>query len=354
MKLIKRDVRKKIGEPPGTLLRGDTAAPGMFRCQLYDYSTDTVEYRDVEAFSGLSHLKNDGTVSWLNIVGLTDGRILEWIGNEFDIHPLILEDIQNIGQRPKLDDFEGYLFITCRMLSWDGERQSIESEQVSFLLGEHFLVSFQEKPGDVFDIIRKRINDGKGRIRSGGADYLVYALIDAIIDHYYLVVEHLQDRYEELEDRVLMKRSRNVVQEIHRIRSEIVTLRRAVWPLRDIMNQIRKGDVSLISETTKVYFRDISDHVAQVIEADELLREMLSGILDYYQSSLSHDMNSVMKVLTIIATIFIPLTFIAGIYGMNFTWMPELAWKWGYPLVLGIMAAVAVYMIIFFKKKGWL
>lgn len=332
----------------------EAGATEAYRCELYEYSRDMFFRQDVDALSDLSGLKSDGAVSWLNIIGLEDGSILEWVGREFDIHPLVLEDIQNTGQRPKLDDFESYIFITCRMLSWDETRRSIDSEQVSFLLGDHFLVSFQERPGDVFDIIRQRISSGKGRIRSHGSDYLAYALIDAIIDHYYLVVEYVQDAYEELEEQVLTKRRNNTVKDIHRIRTEIVTLRRAVWPLRDIMNQVKKGDVSLIKDMTAVFFRDLSDHVAQVIEADELLREMLSGILDYYQSSLSNDMNSVMKVLTIIATIFIPLTFIAGIYGMNFQRMPELAWKWGYPAVLGFMAAVAVYLIIFFRRKKWL
>ncbi|MBN2051725.1 MAG: magnesium/cobalt transporter CorA, partial [Spirochaetales bacterium] len=354
MKLIRKDMKTKIGRPPGTLITEEAGGPWVQECRLYEYDPSSCEDYEIELFSDLSRLKQQGSVSWLNVTGLTDGRILEWIGREFDIHPLVLEDIQNTGQRPKIDDYGDYLFITCRMLSWNEPRRSIESEQVSFLLGTNFLISFQERPGDVFDIIRNRIAEGKGRIRSHGADYLMYALMDAVVDHYYLIVEELQSIYEELEERILRERPQNGVQLMHTLRTEVVTLRRAVWPLRDIMNQIRKGENSLITQTTEVFFRDVSDHIAQVVEADELLREMLSGVLDYYQSAVSNDMNAVMKVLTIIATIFIPLTFIAGVYGMNFHWMPELLWKWGYPAVLGLMAAVAVYLIIFFRKKKWL
>ncbi|MDN7012246.1 magnesium/cobalt transporter CorA [Methanoculleus sp. FWC-SCC3] len=291
-------------------------------------------------------------VTWIDVDGVHDTKVIQAVGDAVGIHPLTLEDISNTRQRPKIEDYGDYLYVAVRMLApGDGE---FHSEQVSLVLGRGYVISFQEHPGDVFERIRERLRAGAGRLRSEGADYLFYALLDAIVDGYFAVIEELGERIETVEEEVVADPDRETLQAIYALKRSLIALRRSVWPLREAVAQLERGESSLIGEQTLVYFRDVYDHTIEVAETVETYRDTMSGTLDVYLSSQSSKMNEIMKVLTIIATIFIPLTFIAGVYGMNFAYMPEISHPWGYPLALASMAAVAVAMLLYFRKKGWI
>jgi magnesium transporter len=298
--------------------------------------------------------KETPTVTWINIDGVHQADIIEKIGKQFDIHPLILEDIMNTEQRPKIEDFEKYLFIVLKMLYTNNKNGEIQSEQVSLVVGPNYVISFQEKEGDVFDPIRERIRTGKGRVRRMGPDYLAYALIDAIVDNYFVVLEKVGEKIEDVEELLIMDPSPQVLKEIHSLKRKLLFLRKSVWPLREVINILERGECSLVKKATIIFLRDVYDHTIQVIETIEVYREMLSEMIDAYLSSISNKTNEIVKVLTIIATIFIPLTFIASIYGMNFTWMPEIEWPEGYHMVLVVMAIIGVMMIVYFRRKKWI
>jgi magnesium transporter len=265
-----------------------------------------------------------------------------------------MEDILHTDQRPKMEDFEDYIFIVTKMLFFDQEKRELKAEQLSLILGENYVVTFQERVGDVFEPIRERIRKGKGRVRKMQSDYLAYALIDAVVDHYFIVLEKIGETVESLEEELVTNPTPETLQAIHHLKRELIFLRKSVWPLRELISGLERGEASLIQEKTTVFLRDVYDHTIQVIDTVESLRDMVSGMLDVYLSSVSNRMNEVMKVLTIIATIFIPMTFIAGIYGMNFENMPELKWPWGYPLVWCVILAIGIVMLGYFKKKKWL
>jgi len=260
----------------------------------------------------------------------------------------------NTGQRPKMEDFGDYLFIVLKMLHYDEEEDETKTEQVSLILSSKFVISFQENEGDVFDSVRDRIRSDRGRIRKMGVDYLAYSLIDAIVDNYFMVLEKIGEKIEDIEDEMVKNPTPEVLHTIHRLKRELIFLRKSVWPLREVISRLERWESPLIDKSIDIYLRDVYDHTIQVIDALETFRDMLSGMLDIYLSSVSNRMNEVMKVLTIIATIFIPLTLVAGIYGMNFKYMPELDWFWGYPMVYMIMLAIGVVMLIYFRKKKWL
>jgi len=252
------------------------------------------------------------------------------------------------------EDFEDCIFVVLKMLSYNDKRQRTYAEQVSLVLGSNFVISFQERVGDVFETIRDRIRNAKGRIRKMGADYLAYSLLDAVVDNYFVILEKLGEKVESMEEELVAKPTEKTIQQIHSIKKEMIFLRKSVWPLRELINGLQKSESSLIKESTQIYLRDVYDHTIQIIDTIESLRDTVSGMLDIYLSSLSNRMNAVMKVLTIIATIFIPLTFIAGLYGMNFKYMPELEWRWGYGIVVLVMAVVAALMLLYFRRKKWL
>jgi magnesium transporter len=281
-------------------------------------------------------------------------KVIEQLGKHFSLHPLLLEDILHTEQRPKMEDFGEYLFFVLKMLYLEEGRHEILAEQVSLILGSNFVISFQEREGDVFKYVRERIRNSKGRIRKVGADYLAYALIDAIVDNYFIILERLGETIEELEEELVTNPVSDTLQTIHHLKREMIFLRKSVWPLREVISALERGESPLIQESTGVYLRDLYDHTIQVIDSVETFRDMVSGILDIYLSSVSNKMNEVMKVLTIIATIFIPLTFIAGIYGMNFEYMPELSWRWGYPAVWFVICAIFITMLAYFKRRKWL
>ena len=270
------------------------------------------------------------------------------------MHPLVLEDILNTGQRPKLEDFDEYVFVVLKMFRYGDQVDGMGIEQISLILGPSFVISFQEEPGDVFDLVRGRIRESKGRIRKMGADYLAYALLDALVDSYFVVLERVGEKVEFLEEELVSDPRPETLQAIHNLKRDMLFLRKSVWPLREVVGALVRGEPSLFGESITVYLRDVYDHSIQVIDTIETFRDMVSGMLDIYLSSVSNRMNEVMKVLTIIATIFIPLTFITGLYGMNFKHMPELAWRWGYPMVWAVMLTVVVLMLFYFRRKKWL
>ena len=353
---ISRFVKKrsrKAGLPPGTLVHVGEKKVDKVRIRLVDYDEKQIQEREVEEIEACFAFKDEPTVSWINIDGLHDLRAIEKLGGFFGIHPLILEDIVNTGQRPKAEDFQDYVYIVLKMLSQEEGQSHIKGEQVSFVLGPNFLISFQEREGDVFNGVRERLRKGKGRIRKAGSDYLMYALLDAIVDQYFIILEIFGERIESAEEELIGDFVRETLETIHSMKREMIFFRRQVWPLREVIGGLARGEISLISQPTQVYLRDVYDHTIQVIDTIESLRDVLSGLLDIYLSTLSNKMNEVMKVLTIIATIFIPLTFIAGVYGMNFKYMPELAWRWGYFAVWGVMVLVFVTMLAYFKRKAW-
>ncbi len=295
----------------------------------------------------------DESVAWINVGGVHKVEMVEALGKQFALHPLLLEDVANTDQRPKLDDYDTYVFLVMKMLSLT-ERQEIAVEQVSLVLGKNYVLSFQENGTDVFQPVRERLRGGKGRLRQSGADYLLYALVDAIVDQYFAVLEFIGERIESLQQTVVADPRPETLNEIHALKRQLLFLRRAVWPLRDVMNNLSRLDGPFLQQPTKVFFRDVYDHVVQIVDTIETLREMVSASLDIYLSSVSYRLNAVMRVLTVITTIFMPLSFIASIYGMNFEYMPELESRWGYPLVLGVMTAVGVGMLVLFRTKRWL
>ncbi len=345
---------KKAGLPPGTLVHVGERKLESVRITVIDYDENNFQEKQVPRIEDCFQFKATPTVTWINIDGLHDVQTIEKIGKQYGLHPLILEDILHVGQRPKYEDLESYIFVVLMMLRFDEENQTTLSEQVSLVLGPNFVISFQESIGDVFEQIRDRIRNAKGKIRKMGADYLMYALLDAIVDGYFGILEKIGDKIESMEEELVNDPSQRTLHQIHNLKREMVFLRRSVWPLRESISGLERSESALIKETTGLYLRDVYDHTIQVIDTVESFRDMISGMLDIYLSSISNRMNAVMKVLTIIATIFIPLTFVAGIYGMNFEYMPELKWRWGYAAVWLVMLAVAGAMIVYFKRKKWL
>jgi magnesium transporter len=345
---------RKSGLPPGTLIHIGEQKTAAVKITVIDYDQEHFHEKVVESVEDCFEYKTTDTVTWINVDGLHDISVIETLGRHFGLHPLTMEDILNANQRPKFEEGENYIYIVLKMLTCADHEQNVNSEQVSLIIGRNFILSFQEDVGDVFDIVRDRIRTGKGRVRKMGPDYLAYSLMDAVVDNYFVVLEKLGDRIEPMQDNILAEADGALIRQVHLLKRELLVLRKSVWPLRETISAAQKTDSNLIDNSTKIYFRDLYDHTIQVIEAIETFRDMTSGMLELYVSNTSNRLNAVMKVLTIIATIFIPLTFMAGVYGMNFQYMPELRWQWGYPMALLSMALVAGTMVIYFRKKKWL
>lgn len=352
-KFIKR-LSKKAGAAPGSLMHIGEQKSEKMHISLLDYDIDILEESDIASVDDVLGLKDRPTVSWINIDGLHDVDQIEMLGRHFHIHPLTLEDILNTGQRPKTEDHEHYIYIVLKMLDYDETGGEILSEQVSLILEDSVLVSFQEKKGDVFDPLRDRMRKGKGRIRKSGVDYLAYAVIDAVVDNYFIILEKIGTQIETLEETLLENPDTEILSTIHGLRREMIYMRKQVWPLREMINTILKGESELIKDATRIFFDDVYDHTIQIIDTIESYRDVLSGLTDLYLSMVSNRMNEVMKVLTIIATIFIPITFLAGLYGMNFKHMPELTWIWSYPLVWIVMIVTVIGMLAYFRRRNWL
>jgi magnesium transporter len=345
---------KKAGLPPGTLVHIGEEKTEHVRVRLIDYDGKQFQEKDLETIEECFPVMGEPTVSWINVDGVHNVEMVGRLGKQFGIHPLVLEDIVNTGHRPKVEDFGDYVFIVFKMLDYDEEQEHVKSEQLSLILGRDFLISFQERQGDGFNSVRDRIRRSKGRIRNAGSDYLAYALIDSVVDHYFSILELFAEKMQALEEELISEPKRKTLEMIHHMKREMIYVRKQVWPMREVANGLTRGEFALIEDSTVIYLRDVYDHTIQVIDTLESLRDMLSGMLDIYLSTMSNKMNEVMKVLTIMASIFIPLTFIAGIYGMNFKYMPELEWRFGYFMVWALMAVVVVTLVVYFKKKNWL
>jgi magnesium transporter len=361
--------RKAVGTPPCTLVYTGTTETRPTRITVTDYDQDTITVRDTTNGTECGVYRDSPTVSWINIDGLHDTELLRDIGRTFGIHPLVLEDIVNTQQRPRVQTFDDHIFVVAKMLHPANPSElpvEIQEEQISMIVGSRFVITFQEHPRDPFDPIRARLHAAAGRIRRAGADYLAYALLDTMVDAYFVVLEQFGDYLFSLETDVIQSSDRTALHSVYKAKQTLIAMRRHIWPFREVVNTLVRGDAapgtgsSLITESTALYLRDLYDHVIQIIDILESYREMVGALVDLYMSNQGNRMNEVMKVLTIIATIFIPLTFIAGIYGMNFDpesspWnMPELAWYWGYPAALAVMALIAGGMVLYFRRRRWL
>ncbi|MEH6657259.1 magnesium/cobalt transporter CorA [Leeuwenhoekiella marinoflava] len=346
-KIIKNDV-------PGTLTYTGIKEQKHVSVELIDYSPTNYTTSTVDDVSKAFNKQLAGDISWINVNGLSQIDQIEKLGQHYNLHPLILEDIVDTNQRPKIDEYPDYLFIVFKMLYYD-EHGTFMNEHISLVLGENFLITFQEADGDVFDSLRQRIANAKGRVRNAGSDYLMFAIMDAVVDHYFTLIEVMSDRIESLEDILFANTAdQDITQDIQELKREVLRLRKAVFPFREVVNRLEKIDSTLIDEKTVTYIRDLYDHVTQVTDSIDIYREMTWGLMDMYMTTISNKMNEVMKVLTIMASIFIPLTFMAGIYGMNFDYIPELHFKYGYFYLWGAMIAVFLSLLYYFKRKKWL
>ena len=346
---------RKAGLPPGSLIHIGDRLTEKTKITVFDYDEAHLQEKEIKTVGECRQFKDSPTVAWIHIEGIHDTQILEELGAVFGLHPLTLEDILNTDQRPKMEDFCEYIYIVLKTFyNHADENNETSSEQISIILGPTFVISFQEREIDIFKPIRERIRAGKGRLRKSGADYLAYSLIDTIVDNYFTVLEHLGEKIEIIEESLVKNPSTQTLQAIQHLKREMIFLRKSVWPLRETISSLERTECQLIQESTGLFLKDIYDHTIQVIDTIETFRDMLSGILDIYLSSISNRMNEIMKVLTIIATIFMPLTFLAGVYGMNFKYLPELEWHWGYFFIWSIMITIAVSMLVYFRKKRWL
>jgi len=344
----------KSGLPPGSLVHIGDASNKAVQISVIGYAPDEIEEHQFEQIDQYLDNPCNSPVVWVNVEGVHDVELIRALGEKHTFHPLVLEDIVNTVQRPKIEDYGGYLFIVLKMLR-PTEEGGFSSEQISFILGADYLFTFQEGiTGDAFDSVRDRIRSSKGKIRGMGVDYLAYALIDAIVDGYFTVLEGFGERMVDVEEDLTLTPDQSSLHLLIGMKKEIIYLRKAVWPLREAISFLERGDSDLLQDATRVYFRDVYDHTVQVIDTVETYRDLLSGMLDLYLSSISNRTNEVMKFLTVIGTIFMPLTFLVGVYGMNFKFFPELEWKYGYFLLWGVMVAVALQMVSYFRKKRWL
>ncbi len=349
-KITLKSTKEKLGKSPGTLVYTGKPRKEKVKIQVMDYTKGSLKEFKSENIEDTFKFKNKKSMTWINITGIHNLDLIKKIGEHFNFHPLILEDIVNTNQRPKIEEFDEILFLVLKIISH--EDNHINSEQISIIFGKGFIISFQEQENNFFEPIKERIRQGRVRIRTTESDYLAYTLLDIIIDNYFVVLESIGDEIESIENN-LIKDNLNTLNNIYKLKRELINLRKSIWPLREIISFLQRTDSKLIHKETQAYIRDVYDHTIQVMDTVETFRDMLSGMLDLYLSINSNKMNEVMKVLTIIATIFIPLTFIAGIYGMNFEYMPELAIKWFYPAVWGVIVIVAAGMIFYFKRKKW-
>jgi magnesium transporter len=345
---------KKSGLPPGTVVYIGKQKAEKTQISVINYSEMHFEEKEVKDIEEALDYRDKPGTAWININGLQNIEVIEKIGKHFNLHPLTIEDIANTEQRPKIEDYETYVYVVLRMLRYDQQESEIISEQISLVLGQNWILSFQEIEGDVFDSLRERLRSDKGKIRKTKADHLFYSLIDFVVDNYFTVLEKMGEKIEDIEDELVENPQPSTLTAINSLKRQSILLRKSVWPLREVVSNLERCGTELIKKTTKIYLRDVYDHTIQVIDSIETFRDILSGMLDIYLSSVSNRMNEVMKVLTIIATIFIPLTLVSGIYGMNFQHMPELNSPWGYPAVLISMLTISIIMLAYFKKKKWI
>jgi len=347
--------RAPVGASPGTIFPDPEAAASKVR--LTSYNEQELVEEDITELSTLRSRVRERAVTWVNVDGLGNEKVIQEVAKAFDLHLLAVEDIVHVNQRPKMDEYGDLRFVVLRM---PRSSDTLETEQFSLLLGPGIVLTFQEQIGDCLEPVRARLREGRPRIREGSAGYLAYAILDAIVDAYFPLLEYYGDQLEDLEADVLDHQNQETIRSLHQVKRDLATLRRYIWPLRELMSSLARDESGLIDETTQVYLRDCHDHALRLMDIVESYRDVSSGLMDLYLSIVSNRMNEIMKVLTIIATLFIPLSFIAGLYGMNFNpekspWnMPELNWYFGYPFAWGLMIAVAIVLLLYFKRKGWL
>ncbi|TVZ28447.1 magnesium transporter [Gillisia sp. Hel_I_86] len=343
-----------LNKAPGTVAYVGRKESAEIKLEVTDYNKVNYERFIFDNVAPAFKFENKENITWIDVDGLSNTAEIEKLGKYYKLHPLIIEDIVNTNQRPKIDEYQDYLFLVAKML-YHKENGILEHEHISIVIGQDYVLTFQEADGDVFNGVRERLKNPKGRLRNNGPDYLVFALLDAIIDNYFIVIEEISDRIEALEEQLFTTQpSDDITFEIQELKRTVLRIRRAVFPLREVISRLEKMDTTLIQDKTLNYIRDLYDHIIQVSENIEIYREMTWGLMDMYMTTLSNKMNEVMKVLTIMASIFIPLTFMAGIYGMNFEYMPELRWKYSYFVLWGLMILVFLGMILYFKRKKWL
>jgi magnesium transporter len=345
---------EKSGLPPGSLVHVGEVHAHEHKISVINYSKSILEKHTVKSIEELLPYKTRETITWVIVDGLKDVSIIDAIGQHFDIHALVLEDILNTHQRPKFEEFSDYLYIVLKAISLDNETFNVEYEQISLLILNNFVFTFMEKPDELFDPILNRLDNDKSQIRNQGADYLAYVIMDTVVDEYFALQDTFDELIESVEDNLLSDPSSETLSIIQKIKRELIFLRRTVSPLRELLAAIQRSESPLLNEKTRRYFGDIYDHAIRIIEALESYRDLIAGMLDIYLSSVSNKMNETMKVLTVFASIFIPLTFIAGVYGMNFEYMPELKWRWSYPVLWIVFVGVSVFLLRYFKKKKWL
>jgi magnesium transporter len=349
-----KDLAEKAGLPPGTLVHVGEPPTETPQITVMAYSDGQLEERRSANLDGVFPLRDEPWVTWVDLAGLRDVKALEQIGRCLSLHPLVMEDILNTTEMPKLDDLGGYLYIVLKSLYFDPQLQEVTREQISLILGPNYVLSFQESIGDNLESVRERLRAGRGRLRGEKADYLLYSILDRIVDDYFVALEQLGDRLEGVEDELVERPGSHSLHAIYALKREMIVMRRAVWPLREVLSSLQRSHSSLVRPSTAIYLRDLFDHTMHVLETVEIFRDMLSGMLDIYLSSMSNRLNEVMKVLTMVGTIFIPLTFLAGVYGMNFRFFPEIGWRWGYLFFWLLCLLVAAGMMVFFRRRKWL
>lgn len=347
---------KKAGQAPGTAMYTGDEVDGLPTITVVNYSDNNVVKKRIgHSLKECLFSEKIGGITWINVEGLKDPDLIKEVARHYNLHPLTVEDILNVEQRPKVEEFEEYYFVVLRMLAFPPEQDDFSVEQISIVFGENFVLSFQEKGFHLFDTIRDRLSMATGqRLRQNGSDYLTYRLIDVVVDKYFIVLERLSEKIEATEEAIMANPTTENAHQLYYLKHQILTARKAIWPMREAISHLLQCDNEMISSFTRVYLRDVYDHIVQAIDAMEGFRDVLSSMMDIYLTSLTNRMNEIMKVLTIIATIFIPITFLASVFGMNFDYMPELNYHWGYFIVLGVMFSVVSTMLLFFRRKKWI
>ncbi len=346
--------RQKYGLPPGALVHVGDKPDQKVKLTLIDYSETKILQRNNLSVEGCLSFMDKPTVTWINVTGIHDENLIGEFGSRVGLHPLMLEDIMNTTQRSKLDDYKDTIFIVLRLLKYDEQDSSVIDEQISLILGDKFVISFTESNDDVFAPVFQRLHLANSRIRMRGPDFLCYSLVDCIVDHHFVVLEHVDEQLDNLEDELINLPSTDTLQKIQHKKREITSLRKTIWPLREVVSKFQRLDTPLVKETTRLYLHDVYDHSIQAMETIESFRDISGGLLDMYMSTMSQKMNEIMKVLTLVATIFVPLTFIASLYGMNFKNMPEIDSEWGYYGTITVMISIACFMLFYFKRKKWI
>jgi magnesium transporter len=349
-----RKMSRKVGLPPGTLVHTGEIKNEFPTVTVVDYDDKNLLVENSLLINDALSMRKQAANRWINLDGIHDSNIINSIGSFFGIHPLVLEDIQNTGQRPKVEEYDGYLYIVIRMIYFDNKSNEITTEQVSIIMGEDYLLTFQENKDNFFIPLIDRISKEISNIRKMGIDYLLYAILDLIVDSYFLVLEKTGEEIELSEDSMVAAPGPEILTKVHGLKREMLYMHKAVWPLREVVGGLQRCECCLVSGTTSIYLRDVYDHIVQMMDTIETYRDILSGIVDLYLTVASNKMNEIMKFLTVFSVLFMPLTFIAGVYGMNFEYIPELKFKYGYFLVVMLMAVCFISMILFFKKKKWL